>query len=160
MSAYVYGTLLALAAVVVIDPQAIEDGSAVLIVLGTTATTFLAHVFAEVVAYRTIGDAADADDRADHVRARAAAEELRDALPIASSGAFPAFFLALGWLGALSTTWAYALAGAGPIVRIALAEVAVQRLQNRAMTLRVLVGALLTAAVATAIVAVKVLVAH
>ena len=158
MSAYVYGTLLALAAVVVVDPHAIEDGSAVLVVLGTTATTFLAHVFAEIVAYRAIGDVAD--ERTDHVRARAAADELRDALPIASSGALPAFFLALGWLGALSATWAYALAGAGPIVRIALAEVAIQRLQDRPMTLRVLVGALVTAAVATAIVAIKVLVAH
>ncbi len=87
MSAYVYGTLLALAAVVVVDPHAIEDGSAVLIVLGTTATTFLAHVFAEIVAYRAIGDVSD---RTDHVRARAAADELRDAVPIASSGALPA----------------------------------------------------------------------
>jgi hypothetical protein len=157
MSAYVYGTLLALAAVVVVDPHAIDDGSAVMIVLGTTATTFLAHVFADIVAYRTIG--VD-DDRSDRLRARAAAQELRGTLPIASSGAFPAFFLALGWLGALSSTWAYALASAGPIARIAFAEIAIQRLQDRPMTLRVLVGALMTAAVATAIVAVKVVVAH
>jgi len=158
LSAYVYGTLLALAAVVVVDPPAIEDGTAVLIVVGTTATTFLAHVFAEIVAHRVIVDSED--DRPDRVRARAALEELRDALPIASSGAFPAFFLALGWLGALSTAWAYVLAGAGPIVRIAVAEVAVQRLQNRPMTMQLVLGALVTATVATAIVAIKVAVAH
>ncbi|MGZ8176665.1 hypothetical protein ACXVUM_01945 [Williamsia sp. SKLECPSW1] len=158
MSAYVYGTLLALAAVVVVDPPAIEDGRAVLVVVGTTATTFLAHVFAEIVAHRVIVDTDD--DRPHPARTREAVEELRDALPIASSGAFPAAFLVLGWLGVLSPTWAYILAGAGPIVRIALAEVAIQRLQNRPMTIQMLVGALATAAVAIAIVAVKVAVAH
>ncbi|GAA2066115.1 hypothetical protein GCM10009722_30270 [Williamsia deligens] len=158
MSAYVYGTLLALAAVVVVDPPAIEDGTAVLVVVGTTATTFLAHVFAEIVAHRVMVDTDD--DRPHPVQARAALEELRDALPIASSGAFPAAILALGWLEVLSPTWAYILAGAGPIARIAVAEVAIQRLQNRPMTVQLLVGALITAAVATAIVAIKVAVAH
>ncbi|MGJ0117619.1 hypothetical protein ACQ7HM_00300 [Williamsia sp. MIQD14] len=158
LSAYIYGTLLALAAVVVVDPAAIENGSAVLVVLGTTATTFLAHVFAEIVAGHSIPEATAHLE--EPVRRRVALEELRDAVPIASAGAFPAFFLALGWLDVLEPTWAFVLAGAGPILRMALVEIMIGRIRGQRPTLRVLVGGVATAVVAAAIVAVKVILTH
>ena len=158
LSAYIYGTLLALAAVVVVDPAAVENGSAVLVVLGTTATTFLAHVFAEIVAGHSIPEATAHLE--EPVRRRVALEELRDAVPIASAGAFPAFFLALGWLDVLDPTWAVVLAGAGPILRMALVEVMITRIRGRRPTLRVLLGGIGIAVVAAAIVAAKVVLTH
>ncbi|MCX6470184.1 MAG: hypothetical protein NTW76_12830 [Corynebacteriales bacterium] len=158
LSAYIYGTLLALAAVVVVGPAAIENGSAVLVVLGTTATTFLAHVFAEIVAGHSIPEATAHLE--EPMRRRLALEELRDAVPIASAGAFPAFFLALGWLDVLNPTWALVLAGAGPILRMALVEIMIQRVRGQRATLRVLLGGIATAVVAAAIVAVKVILTH
>ncbi|MGU3293603.1 hypothetical protein [Williamsia sp. M5A3_1d] len=158
LSAYIYGTLLAMAAVVVVDPAAIENGSAVVIVLGTTATTFLAHVFAEIVAGHSIPEATAHLD--EPVRRRVAGEELRDAVPIASAGAFPAFFLALGWLDVLDPTWAFVLAGAGPILRMALLQIMIGRIRGQRPTLRILFGGIATAVVATAIVAAKVILTH
>lgn len=48
-SAYVYGNILVLAALVPLSIADVRSGTAVLIVLGTAVSTFFAHLFAETV---------------------------------------------------------------------------------------------------------------
>jgi hypothetical protein len=102
LSAYVYGNILALGPVAFATARTIDDGAAAALVVGTGATTFLAHIFAHFVAHATV--AGHEPSRAD--QRQHAAEELRDAVPIASSAFAPAVLLMLGWLGVLSTQWA------------------------------------------------------
>ena len=90
MSAYVYGNVLVLAAVVGASPAAVVSGAAVAIVAGTVLSTYVAHVLAH-----SIGSLFGV-----HALGTAVREHLRDAVPIISSGATPAVLLgatALGW---------------------------------------------------------------
>lgn len=90
VSAFVYGNVLALAAVLQSGPEEVRDGAAVVIVAATMLTTYVAHVVAHEV-----GESVGRDRVAhrSHVR-----DELRDALPIVSSGTAPGVVLLVGWL--------------------------------------------------------------
>ena len=88
MSAYVYGNVLVLAAVVAATSDAIEDGQAVLIVLGTMVSTYLAHIYSEAIGH-SVTDSGENEQFP---------EELRDAVPILSSGGVPIAALLLCWL--------------------------------------------------------------
>ena len=158
LSAYVYGNIATLAAVAATSQHAIETGTAALLVVGTTVTTFLAHVFAEFVANSTIPEATahlSETERRDDGR-----NELRDAAPIASSGSIPALILALGWLGVLPAWWAQLGAGAVVVVRIAMVRMVTERIRGNPPSFRVFLGGLAIAAVAAAIVVLKVAVGH
>lgn len=168
LSAYVYGNILALGAVVVATPLSIADGEAAFLVAATGATTFVAHVFAEFVAHSGFDPADDEEDAADdggvnHATARQrehALAELRDATPIASSATFPSLALMLGWLGVLPSGWAFGIAGGIIVVRIASVPMVTTRIRGVPLTPRVLLIGLLTAAVAAVIVLVKVTLTH
>ncbi|WP_457539972.1 hypothetical protein [Williamsia sp. R60] len=158
LSAYVYGNVLTLAAVVAAGQHTIETGAAALFVVGTTVTTLLAHVFAQFVATSNIPEAhphVSESERGSFARA-----EIRDAIPIASSGAFPALILALAWLDVLPAWWAQLGAGAVVVVRIAMVRTATERLRGSPPSFRVFLGGLTTAAVAAVIVLLKVLIGH
>jgi hypothetical protein len=109
-SAYVYGNVLVLAAVVQNNENTIRSGRAVLIVLITMLTTYLAHVLAHEVAER-IGRSGV--EHQTHLRA-----ELRDALPILSSGLPPALVLGAGSLGWFDTEIAQLLAAVIVVIRL------------------------------------------
>ncbi|MFH5228028.1 hypothetical protein [Antrihabitans spumae] len=158
LSAYIYGNILTCASVAIATPDGIDDGSAAALVLGTAATTFVAHIFADMVAHTNIPDSDESsneDTRRIHL-----GEHLRDAVPIASSAFIPAFILLLGWLGVLSPLWAQLLAGAVVIVRIAGVQIATQRIRGNGLSLRYVIAGLVTAGLAAAIVVIKVLVTH
>ncbi|GAC68439.1 hypothetical protein [Gordonia soli] len=157
LSAYVYGNILALAAVVVATPTSVEHGTAVVVVIGTGVTTFFAHVFAEFIAHATIS----ADDTTPHEERRLLAlEELRDAVPIASSATFPALILLSGMFDILESGWAVLIAGAIIVVRIASVPLVAERVRGNPLSLRVLVAGLATAGVAALVVLLKVLIGH
>ncbi|MGV8874398.1 MAG: hypothetical protein ACOH2Q_17835 [Rhodococcus sp. (in: high G+C Gram-positive bacteria)] len=158
LSAYVYGNILILAAVAASTSASIEHGTAAVLVLATAGTTFLAHVFADFVAGSQIPEAHD--DATDEQRKFKAVEELRDALPILSSGTFPALMLALGWLSVLPAQWAELAAGGVIVVRIASIQIVTQRIRGNPLTFRALLGGLATAAVAALIVLAKVFLGH
>lgn len=99
MSAYIYGNILVVAAVVGVGAEAIEDGRAVLLVLGTTVTTYFAHVYSEAIAHSLTTTGGARSDFSD---------ELRDGVPIVSSGTVPVISLLLGYLGYLPSQWAQA----------------------------------------------------
>ncbi len=158
LSAYVYGNVLTLAAVVATDQHATATGTAALVVVGTTVTTFLAHIFAEVVANANIPEATA--HHSDSERKNAARLEFRDAVPIASSGSVPAVILSLGWLGVLPAWWAELAAGAVVVFRIAIVPGVTERLRGNPPSFRVFLGGLATAAVAAVIVVLKVVIGH
>lgn len=156
LSAYVYGNILALASVIVASPASIEHGTAAILVAGTGATTFVAHIFAEFVAHTCVSPP---DGHVPEERVHALAE-LRDAVPIASSAGLPSMVLALGWMGVLSAQWAFLLAGVLITIRIATVQIVTERLRGRPLTFRVFVAGLATAALAAMIVAAKFVVGH
>lgn len=158
LSAYVYGNILVLTAVVAATPASIDDGAAFVLVLTTAATTFVAHVFAEVVARSNIPESMHGST--DSEKRQSVLDEIRDAVPIASSGTIPAVILALAWLWILPTYWAQLIAAGVVIFRIATLQIVAQRLRGRPLTFRVFVAGLVTAFVAAIIVLLKVLTAH
>src|SRR5215208_1913432 len=82
VGAYVYGNILVLAAILATSPESVAHWTAVIFVIATTATTFLAHV----VAHR-IGQAIGRTD--DEALRLHLAQEVRDAVPIMTSGTPP-----------------------------------------------------------------------
>lgn len=181
LSAYVYGNTMVLAALVTASAHAVENGEAVWLVLGTGLTTYIAHVFADLVAGSSIPEAHGHDTHADgsqapdtraptiqasgpdrpgdaaraHVR-----HELRDATPIISSAILPAIALALGWADVLPTAWAHGIAGAVVVLRIASVPIVVERVRGNEVSVKVIVAGIGTAALAAVVVVLKVLLAH
>lgn len=108
MSAYIYGDVLVLAATAGVYDSAIRSGEALLVVLGTVASTYLAHVLADVVGAVFGGQGLLA----------ALLDELRDSVPIATAGLPPLIFFggaALGWPG---PGWAQAAASVVLVLRL------------------------------------------
>ncbi len=149
LSAYVYGNVLVLAAAAASPLGYVEDGTAALLVLGTGVSTFLAHIFADTVAASAI--------RADR---RHVLEELRDAVPIASSAAVPAALLALATTDLVSAALAQALS-VGPIaLRVSGIPVVVQRLRGSEVSFRVVIAGVVLALVAAIVTAAKIVLTH
>lgn len=127
LSAYIYGNILVLAAVGTSTPHTVENGHAVVVVLATTMTTYLAHVFAHAV-----GDAVLAEEEPE-----TRSEELRDALPIISSGSLPALILLGGAVTDLNVGLAELLATAVIVIRLGGTGTLVTQLSGRPATRRV-----------------------
>ncbi|MFT4127410.1 MAG: hypothetical protein QM662_14425 [Gordonia sp. (in: high G+C Gram-positive bacteria)] len=158
LAAYLYGNILVLASVVVASAHSIIDGTAALLVLGTGVTTYAAHVFAELIAHGNIPEAHGAGDSAG--LRRILGDELRDAVPIASSAIGPALVLGLGYHALIPTQAAHLVAGAVVVVRIASVPLVTERVRGNAVGPRVLVAGLLTAALAALIVLLKTFLGH
>ena len=122
VGAYIYGNILVLAAIFATSPESIAHWTAVIFVVATSATTFLAHV----VAYR-IGQAIGRTDDAPRLHL---AQEARDAVPIMSSGTGPAVLLALGAVGWLPPELSQLLAEAVVVLRLAGMGIIVRRISG------------------------------
>jgi hypothetical protein len=120
VSAYIYGNVLVLAAVVGASPAAVRSGTAVTLVIGTVLSTYVAHVLAHSIGSLLGG----ADGR------RAVGVQLRDAVPIISSGITPAVLLAVAAIGWLPSLAGQALSSAVLIGRIAATGVVYRRLRE------------------------------
>ncbi|MEI5675203.1 MULTISPECIES: hypothetical protein [unclassified Nocardioides] len=153
ISAYVYGNILVLAALATTTPHSVEDGHAALVVIATTATTFLAHVLAHLVAHQ-VG--------ADHSAGGAAPDRssLRDALPIASSGSVPALILLVAWLGHLPPTGAVLVSAGVVVVRLAGLGMVTSRFSGRRSRLSDLWMGLVLAVLSGVVVLLKVWLTH
>jgi Na+-driven multidrug efflux pump len=123
-SSYIYGNILMLAATVGVSSSDISHGAAVVTVLGTAVTTFLAHVLSHVVS-RRIGNE-DSEDASESVR-----EILRDAMPIVTSGLVPVVLLGAAWLGWIPESAAQVASSIVLIVRIGIVGLLIQRLSGR-----------------------------
>jgi hypothetical protein len=129
-TAYVYGNILVLAAMVALSPPDAETSRAVLIVLGTAISTFVAHVFAEAMG---------AQVRETEAPTMASSLTLaRESFPILTSGVLPSIILALGWLDVLDNSVALILAEAVVLFRIAGTGVVVARLRDERSSLKII----------------------
>ncbi|GHE09271.1 hypothetical protein [Klenkia taihuensis] len=149
VSAYVYGTVLVLAAVVGVSPEAVDSGAGVVVVLGTVLSTYVAHVLAHTVGSLLTGGR--------HVELRNA---VRDATPILSSGALPALVLLVTALGWPSEAWGQSLAAAVGLVRVAGIGVVHRRLQADVPFGRAVAVGAVAAAVALLVVVLKLTLTH
>lgn len=138
ITAYVYGTIVALAAVIPLDRANAESGLSFAIVLGASLTTYAAHVLAESAGLRARSDAS--------LSRAELAGELRDSLPVLTSGLVPAAILGLAWLGDIPGLWAQLFAEAYIVVRLAMTGFVIERIRGRRPSLRTfLAGGLLAA---------------
>ncbi|WP_033337601.1 hypothetical protein [Catenuloplanes japonicus] len=152
ISAYVYGNILVFASVATMTAEDVAHFHGVLLVLGVTASTYLAHMFAELVGRNVRTDAPLTRAELWH--------ELRDSVPIISSAIVPALLLAAAALESLSASAAIVASEVYLFVRIALFGLLVERLRATRASARTLLVGLLTAAAAAGISLLKVAVGH
>lgn len=153
-SAFVYGNITALGALVSVDAHAVGTGAAAVAVAVTSAATFVAHVTADLVSERI---------RPDHGREKGRTEllqELRDAVPIATSGSAPLLLLLLGGADLLSPEPALWAGIAVVVTRLALIGTLVERLSGRRASTAALWGGVGLAVVSGGIAVVKGLLTH
>ncbi|WP_174187005.1 hypothetical protein [Nocardia barduliensis] len=150
ISAYVYGNVLVLAALV---PVAAGDKHVgILVVLGTALSTFVAHVFAETVGHSV--RRRSALSKAEKIR------DLRNSVPILSSAVLPCTILATGWLGWLEPRTAQVVAEITVLIRIGGIVFVIGRLNGERPTRESLFGAVLLTVIAATVVIVKIFLGH
>lgn len=152
ISAYVYGNIIAFAALVPQTTSDVEHGHALGKVLGLTASTALAHMFAEIVA-----GGVKADDPVSLAETR---QELRDSLPIVTSAVFVCVMLAAAWAGWLPARAALIISDVYLLVRMMLIPFVVERLRSTKPSARTVVTGIVAAGAAAGIALLKVLVSH
>lgn len=150
ISAYVYGNILVLAALIPVTRA--QDTLGIAVVLGAAASTFVAHVFAELVGQniRTGAQLGRAERLA----------ELRDAVPILTSAFVPIAILATSWFGWLEPRTAQLVAEGVMVVRIASISYVITRLRGEGVQWTTHLAAFVMALVATLIVTFKILLTH
>ncbi|WP_305789830.1 hypothetical protein [Symbioplanes lichenis] len=152
IAAYVYGNIIVFATTVPLTPDDLHHAHATLLVLGVAASTYLAHVFADIVGHNV---------RSELPLTRAdLGHELRDSWPVLTSGLIPAALLLAGawhWLperAAIVTSEVYLL------LRMALIGLLVERLRSGRPSARTLLAGVLLAAAAAGVSLVKVAIGH
>ena len=148
VSAWIYGTVLALAGLVLVSPKMSDEGGGAAVLIGIGVGTLLAHVFADLIG--------------EEVRERrklTSAERntiLRDLLPVLTGMLPPAALLALGTLDSVSGPWMLGLAFAITLLRLPLVAVIVAARTGRHPMWSLVV----VSGVGILIVVVKVLISH
>ncbi|WP_216914182.1 hypothetical protein [Nocardia noduli] len=150
ISAYIYGNVLVLAALVPVVTTDVHAG--ILIVLGTALSTFVAHLFAEAVG-RSVGEGS-IGSRTEQLRG------LRNSVPILTSALLPCAILATGLLGWLDHGTAQLVAEIVILLRIGGIVFVIGRLKGERPTRGSVLAALALTAVATTVVVVKVILTH
>ena len=144
LSAYVYGNILILAALVPFQEET-DAGHAMVVVIGTALCTFIAHAFSEYLG----GDGS--------VQPRSL---IRESMPILTTALVPLLLLWLSRVTHLEMSRAVLIAEIVIIGRIASTGMVAARLRNEKSRVRVLLAGVLVAAVAFGIVLLKVALTH
>ncbi|MGQ4615742.1 hypothetical protein [Nocardia sp. R7R-8] len=150
ISAYVYGNVLILAALIPVTTSVEHVG--ILIVLGTALSTFIAHSFAEGVGQSVRQNRP--------ISSRERWMDLRDSVPILSSAVLPCVILGVAAIGWIEPRTAQLLAEVVMLVRIGGIVFVIERLNGARPRRSTLLEALLLAAAATTVVVVKVIMTH
>lgn len=151
VAAFVYGNLTLLAAVLTSSSAMAADGQALALVAATALSTFVAHALSDAFSRRVSPDGEHPHGLRD---------ELRDALPIATSAAVPLLLFCLDALGAVPAAVAQAMAAAVIVVRLAATGLVVDRLQGRRPTAAALMTGICLAAAGSALTVAKVTLTH
>jgi len=144
LSAYVYGNVLILAALVPFQEDT-DVRHAMIVVIGTALSTFIAHAFSEFLG----------GDGSVHPRAL-----LRESLPILTTALVPLLLLLISRVGRLEAGTAVLVAELVIIGRIASTGMVAARLRDEKSRLRVLLSGVLVAGTALLIVVLKVALTH
>ena len=147
VSAYVYGNVLVMAALIALHPEDLAGSTGVVYLLGVGASTYVAHTLGEAVGLR-VREGRSLDWAA--VR-----HELRDALPIVTAAGAPAALLLLGWTDVLDTDVVLVLALALVDIRLALLGSVVAHASGEGSSTRVFLAGFALAVVAAAAAALK-----
>jgi hypothetical protein len=113
ISAFIYGNILVLSALVVLSPEVLRTTRGFVYVLGVGFSTFVAHVASDLFAHLL----RDPDGKGLSERLR---RDLRDAVPIATSAILPTVVLVAAWLGWLEADLSWAVAIGVMLVRLSL----------------------------------------
>lgn len=149
-SAAIYGNVLTLGAVVSPLAPSATRWTVVAAVLATVAATYVAHVAAHLTSARIGRPVAR-----EHV-----STVLRDAMPILVSGLGPALILTAGAAGWLDDVLALTAAGLLVVVRLAASGMVARHSSGNAAPLSIVWSGVVLAAVAVAVVVVKIVVTH
>ena len=152
ISAYVYGNILVLTAVAGVNAADILDWTAFFVVAGTTITTFLAHILANSIGQHLGRTGKEAQL---HIR-----DEIRDSLPIASSGSIPALMMFLGAMAIVPPLWAQLIAALIIVGRLAFLGILVEKLTARKSTFGILWSGVALAGLSSIIVGAKIFLTH
>jgi hypothetical protein len=147
ITAYVYGNVLVLAALVALHPDDLTGPKALGYVVGTGVSTFVAHVFAESVGARVRTDRRPTAADLHH--------ELRDSLPILSATAVPALLLSAALLGRLDAPLALGAAIGVIVLRLAALGWIVGHLRRRQASMRTFIAGVLLAGTGAGIAVLK-----
>lgn len=151
-SAFIYGNVLILAALVALSPQDVEEGHAVAVILGTGISTLVAHLFAESHAHRIR-----------HGKKLTREEwriEFRNAVPIMSATAWPSFVIFLGMMDVLSVLESWFVAVGIIIARMIAQGFVIARFEDRKPTFKDFLGGLALAGIALAVALLKAELTH
>jgi hypothetical protein len=143
-----YGNILIFAAILAMDEADVDHGRAIVVELGVAFSTFLAHVFSEVIA-RNVRSGAPTT-RSDVLH------ELRDSIPIITSAVVPCLLLAAGAVQWLPVPMSIAASQVYLFVRLALVGFVVERLLARRASTHTLLAGVLMALIAAGIALLKV----
>lgn len=146
IAAFLYGNILALAALVTVLSEQELSARALWVVLGTTASTYLAHVVAEGIGHDLPWS------RWPHL--------MRESWPILTSGVLPALVLGAGLIGLLPVGVVVILAPLVVILRLAATGVLVARLRGDPWSVRTVLAGLGVAVAGLLVVLLKLWLTH
>ncbi|MFD4292956.1 hypothetical protein ACFWPA_09040 [Rhodococcus sp. NPDC058505] len=150
ISAYVYGNILVLTALIPLNNTTVTHAG--LVVIGTSLSTFVAHAFAESVGRSTrMGRSLTPVERI---------QELRDSVPVLTSGVIPAVVVGMGGLGWLELGTALLLAEIWVVTRITGITYVITRLRGERPTRNTLLASLVLGVLAVGVVAIKLILTH
>jgi hypothetical protein len=150
ISAYIYGNILILAALVPITPSATGLGLAV--VWGTALSTYVAHAFAE-----TVGESVRQHTE---MTWELRIAELRDSVPILTSAVLPSVVLLLGIIDVLEPETAQIFAEIVMLARIGGIAFVIDRLRGQRPGTETLVASIFVVVIAVAAVVTKIVLTH
>lgn len=139
ISAYVYGNILVLAALIALHPDDLMGVTGLTYIGGTALSTFVAHVVAECVGFRVRTDR--------RLTARDVRHEFRHAVPIAVSAVLPALFMGAVLLGWLTPATGLQLAIGATVLRLAALGWVVGHVEGERASVRTFLAGILLAVV-------------
>lgn len=149
-TAYIYGNILALAALIPVMRS--EESLGVAIVIGTALSTYIAHTFAEGVGESIRNDR--------QLSRRERLDALRDSVPILTSAVVPVVILGTAWINLFEPRTAQLIAELILVLRIGSTSYVISRLHGEKVSTETHIAAFGLAAVATIIVALKLVLTH
>ena len=153
ISAFVYGNILVLAALIVLSPDDLLTTTGFTHVLGVSFSTFIAHVASDLFAHLL----RHPDGKGFSTKLR---HDLRDAVPIANSAIIPTLVLLAAWFGWLEAQLAWVIAIGGTLVRLSLLGPIAAWVSREPFSLRPLLAGVLLAFFIAVIALLKAVLTH